>query len=371
MQPIIPTADPIPLPAPYWLFKILLVFTFILHIIAMNMMFGGGVIAAITRFLGRKNETYLQISRDMANKIPALLAATITLGIAPLLFVQVLYGQYFYTSSIVMAWPWFLVLILLTAAYYGFYIASFHKQSQTNSIAPGWFLLVSVVLLFIIGFFYSNNFTLMLRPERWAKAYFQDPSGWNLHWQEGTLIPRFLHFMVASIAIGGLMAVFMGFYRWNKEKEYARRLIHFGSRWFMFATMVQIAVGIWFLISLPKNKMMLFMGGNLLGTIALIIGVAGALASIFLVSDSLRKDDPRKNVWAAIILIFVVIVFMSIMRDVLRNAFLKPYYNPAAFTVKTQWDVLILFLVLLIAGAILWLTMIRRYFFTPKAQAEA
>ena len=62
---------------------------------------------------------------DVAKKLPVFLPATITLGIAPLLFVQVLYGQFFYTSSIVMAWPWFLVLVFLTLAYYGFYYVSY------------------------------------------------------------------------------------------------------------------------------------------------------------------------------------------------------------------------------------------------------
>ena len=66
---------------------------------------------------------------DVAKKLPVLLPATITLGIAPLLFVQVLYGQYFYTSSIIVAWPWFLVLVLLTVAYYGFYYVSFQERA--------------------------------------------------------------------------------------------------------------------------------------------------------------------------------------------------------------------------------------------------
>ena len=33
---LIPSLDPIPLPAPYWVFKLLLVVTFTLHILAMN-----------------------------------------------------------------------------------------------------------------------------------------------------------------------------------------------------------------------------------------------------------------------------------------------------------------------------------------------
>ncbi|MFQ5605501.1 MAG: hypothetical protein ACE5HS_19705 [bacterium] len=41
-QMMLPSLDPIPLPAPFFLFKLLLVLTFVLHILAMNCMFGGG-----------------------------------------------------------------------------------------------------------------------------------------------------------------------------------------------------------------------------------------------------------------------------------------------------------------------------------------
>ena len=42
---VIPTLDPNPLPAPYWVFKLLLIVTFFLHIVAMNFLLGGGVLA--------------------------------------------------------------------------------------------------------------------------------------------------------------------------------------------------------------------------------------------------------------------------------------------------------------------------------------
>jgi len=364
MQAIIPAADPMPLPAPFWLFKLLLIVTFMLHIVAMNLMLGGGVIATVTRFLSGKNEKYLQLSQDISKKLPALLAATITLGVAPLLFVQVLYGQLFYASSIIMGWPWFLVVVILTIAYYGFYLVAFKGEKKTLSM--GWVLLVSIFLIFLVGFFYSNNFTLMLTPGKWIKIYHADPSGWNLNWGEPTLIPRFLHFFIASLAIGGLLLAFVGLFRWEKEKEYARFLIGYGGRWFMYATMVQILVGIWFLISLHKPYMMLYMGKNLLGTISLLIGIVGGLASIFVMSKALRSDDPRRGAITTMTVIGVIVVFMAIMRDILRDSYLESLFKASALATKTQWDVLILFLLLFIGGVILWIIMIKKYFFSPQ-----
>ena len=363
---IIPAIDPMPLPAPFWLFKVLLVLTFILHIVVMNFMFGGGLIAVWTRFFGQKNDKDQRLFKDIVPKIPSLLAATVTLGIAPLLFVQVLYGQFLYTSSIIMAWPWFLVLVLLVLAYYGFYIVSFNKDKKSRSI--GWLMLISVFFIFLVGFFYSNNFTLMNTPSSWAAKYFHDPSGWNLNLSETTLIPRFLHFLVASIAIGSFLLIIIGLFRWKREQDYARFLIVRGGKWFMYATMVQFLVGIWFLISLPRELMLQFMGGNMLGTVSLLISILGGLASIFVMSNGIRNEYPRKPAIWAMGITGIVVVFMAIMRDILRTAYLSPYFKSSDLVVKTQLDVLILFLVLFVIGIAVWVLMIKKYFFTPSAR---
>lgn len=288
---LIPTMDPNPLPAPYWVFKLLLVVTFFLHILAMNFMLGGAVLALVARWRSGNRENSNRMFFDIAKKLPSLLPATITLGIAPLLFVQVLYGQFFYTSSIIMGWPWFLVLVFLTIAYYGFYYASF--QGGQHPGKAGRVMLLSVVLIFIIGFVYSNNLTLSQTPSRWGGKYFSDPSGWNLNLSEPTLIPRFLHFFVAAVAVGGLLLVFMALVKWNRDREYARSIFQFGGKAFMYATMAQFLVGIWFLASLPRDMRMLFLGDNVLATILLVVGVTGGIGAIFLMSEALRKENIR------------------------------------------------------------------------------
>jgi len=52
---------------------------------------------------------------------------------------------------------------------------------------------------------------------------------------------------------------------------------------------------------------------------------------------------------------------MAVMRDLLRGIYLKPYFHPEQFVVKTQWSVFPLFLVLFIAGVALWFVMLYRY----------
>jgi hypothetical protein len=355
----IPIVDPNPLPAPYWVFKLLLIVTFFLHIVAMNCMLGGGVLALVSKWRSKDRENGNRLFFDVAKKLPSLLPATITLGIAPLLFVQVLYGQYFYTSAIIVAWPWFMVLVLLTIAYYCFYYASF--QSVQHAGRAGKALLFSVILVFIIGFVYCNNLTLSETPSRWAGKYFADPGGWNLNLSEPTLFPRYLHFMVAAVAVGGLFLVFVALANWKRDGEYARQVLQFGGKAFMYATMAQIVVGVLFLISLPRDLRMLYMGDNPLATALLLVGIAGGIGAIFLMSDALRKENIRAAAFYVPGITVVVILSMSVMRDILRDAYLKPYFHPEEFAVKTQWSVFPLFLALFIAGVILWFVMLKRY----------
>jgi hypothetical protein len=367
---MVPNIDPNPLPAPYWVFKLLLIVTFFLHILAMNCMLGGAALALLARWRRGTNKFGNRIFFDVAKKVPVLLAATISLGIAPLLFVQVLYGQYFYTSSILLAWPWFLVIVLVIAAYYGFYFVSY--RGERRPLAAGRVMLFSTTLVLIIGFIYTNNITLGLVPSRWAQKYFSSPSGWNLNLSEPTLFPRYLHFMISAVAVGGLVLVLLAWAKWKRDTEYARAIFQFGGRAFLYATMAQFIVGFWFLLSLPHDLIMLFMGTNTLATSLLGFGILGALASIFLMSDALRKDNVGRAAIAVSTLTALIVLTMCVMRDILRDAYLKPYFHPQDFAVKTQWSPLLLFLGLFLAGVALWIVMLMRYgFFTkPKAAAE-
>ena len=356
---LIPALDPNPLPAPYWVFKLLLIVTFVLHILAMNFLLGGGVLALTAKWRAKNGGFGGRLFSDVAKKLPVLLPATITLGIAPLLFVQVLYGQFFYTSSILMAWPWFLVLAMLTAAYYGFYYVSFRSGQHVGK--AGGVMLISVILVFLIGFLFSNNITLSETPARWATKYFADPGGWNLNLTEPALIPRFLHFFTAAVAVGGIFLVFVALANWKRDREYARQVLQFGGKAFMYATMAQFVVGLIFLVSLPRGLRMLFMGDSPLATTLLLVGITGGIAAIFVMSGALRNENIRAAALYTPGVLAVTIACMAVMRDLLRDAYLSPYFHAGQFAVATQWSVLPLFLALFVAGVILWLVMMRRY----------
>lgn len=359
---LVPTLDPLPLPAPEWLLLALLLITFFLHIVAMNLLVGGTLAAFLSAF-AKKTDGARRLFPDLAKTLPSLLAATITLGVAPLLFLQALYGRFFYTSSVLMGGPWMLVLLFVTLAYYALYLVAFRCAAPGRGAAA--LVLAAFALLLAVGFTYSNNLMLALTPDTWAAKYFADRSGWNLNLGEATLVPRALHFLVAAAALGGMLVAFIGMARWRGDPGYGRALVSRGGAWFAHATFAQAIFGTWFLVSLPREKMLLFMGGSPTGTALLCLGIVCGIAAAVIAWKAARLPDPRRGIVHAVVLAALAVASMILVRHLLREAYLAPYSEPAMTAV--QWTVLPLFLVVFLLGVGLWAVMLRRYFRATSA----
>lgn len=332
---LIPTPDAISVP--WGWFYVLLMLTFLLHILVMNAMLGGGIIALISAFRGGEQNTLLD--KEFGYKWPYTIAFAVNMGVAPLLFVQVLYGQFIYSSSILMAVWWFSIFGLLILAYYGAYIYDFKFESLGS---PRIFMLeFSVFILLFVGFLFSNNMTLMLQPEKW-QAYFNNGGGTLLNLSDPSLYPRYLHFVVGSVAVAGLFLALVGHFRFTKSTVNREFLIDQGMTYFTYATAAQIVIGFWFLIALPKQVMMVFMGGSSYGTILLLLGIILGFAALYI--------GYKKQVVMASAITLVTLVAMIFMRDLVRIAYLKPYFQLSDLVVEPEYSPLIFFLVIFAIG---------------------
>ena len=332
---LIPTPDTIPV-AWGW-FQFLLMLTFVFHLLLMNAMLGGAMIALATHI--HKPEGSPAICRQMAHKLTYLIAFAVNFGVAPLLFLQVLYGQFFYTSSVLMARHWLTIIGLLILAYYSAYI--YHLKYKALGAGRVRALWLVVTPLLVIGFLFSNNMTMMLNPEAWSQ-YFSQPNGTLLNLNEPTLFPRYLHFLVASVAIGGLFIALLNHLSRQEDSPGAERRIATGLNWFCAATTLQLGAGTLFFLSLPAQIRHPFLGGETLPTTLLTVGIATALAAIIL--GALRK------IWPTVIAAVGVVVVMAIIRDLVRRAYLAPYFKPADLLVasQSQYGLLALFFILLV-----------------------
>ena len=342
MQIPIPSPDPMPLPAPVWLFRSLLLLTFFLHLVVMNFAFGSSVIALISARRGRQDEYAARLSRQLRSMLPVLVAFTITLGVAALLFVQVLYGQLLYSSSVLLGTPWMAVIPLLIVGYYAFYWSSM-RESQ----AGAW---IGCVILLVIGFAFTNNMTLMLTPERWLAFYRVSTAGFHYNFGDTTVVPRYLHMVLGATALGGLWLVILGVR--EQESGYKQWLARNGGICFSGATILNVMVGFWFLFALPKNVLKVFMGGS--GVAAAILGFSviaaiGAMVHLMLAVNSKKGSRPAVIGIACGIL---AVALMVLVRDFARAAYLAPYFRPTDLQVAPQWGVIALFLVLFAGGLV-------------------
>lgn len=352
---LIPTPDTIPV-AWGWFYALLLV-TFLLHLLVMNAMLGGGIIALISLFRGGKQN--LLLGKEVGYKLPYTIAFAVNMGVAPLLFVQVLFGQFIYSSSVLMAAWWFSIFGLLILAYYAAYIYDFKFDALQGTRTL--LLTFSVAILLFVGFMFSNNMTLMLQPEKWI-AYFNNPGGTLLNVEDPTLWPRYLHFVVGAVAIAGLFLALVGHFGFTKSKVDPTSLIEKGLHYFTNASILQIFIGLWFLMALPKPVMMVFMGKTAYGTALLTIG-------LFLAGAVIYFGYKRKLMLASLIALVEMIV-MILMRDLARFAYLKPYFHPADLKVTPEYSPLIFFLITFAIGLVLIGYMIKLALGCKKEVAE-
>lgn len=309
MNPLVPTPDAIPV-AWGW-FQFLLLLTFPLHLLCMNATVGSAAIGLYARLWPAADGR--RLAHELARLLPFLVAFTVNFGVAPLLFNQVLYGHFLYVSSVLMAVFWLGIIPLLILVYYALYLYDFRCN---RSGAAGTLLLVFALGgLGAIAFVFTNNMTLMLDPLKWT-AYFGNDSGTLLNLDDPTLVPRYLHFLVGALAVGGLVVAVFGKFLGRRDAALEAVAVRLGMATFSWATLVQVLAGVWFLVTLPRPVMLLFMGRDPLAT-------ASFVAALLLVPLALVAGF-RRQIYLAAGCAAGLVVLMSFLRAYVRTGFHKP-----------------------------------------------
>lgn len=334
---LIPVPDTIPAPA--LLFLVLDILLFAVHILLINMILGCGLIAIFKGFNRENDDKSNILHGPSVNKIPTLFAIGINMGVAPLLFIQVIYGHLFYTSSVLMASYWILVIPFLAAAYYGAYIHC--RKYNDCRVISRFALLIMAAMVLYIGLIMTNNNTLMIQPQKWT-GYFENRKGTILNLGDPSVIPRYLHFVTASVAVSGLFLALLWARLEKKAVEGAGEKVKSSLQIFAWATIIQITVGFWFLMALPTDIMQNFIGRNLPATLLLAVGILSALGAVF--SALKGKLKPALTMAAATILLMVI------CRQLLRNFYLETVFRLDSLELSPQYGILTLFLVVLVLG---------------------
>lgn len=358
-----PLVDPIPLPAPVWLFKALHILTLALHFCAVEMLLGGLVAALWLNFSGRQtadstlSKLRLNAAASLSRRLPVVMTYVINLGVPPLLFAQVLYGRALYTSSVLIGLYWLGVIFLLMGCYWHIY--RFNYKVEKNLRA--WpMAAISLFLAYCIAMIYTTNMTLMLRPEVWRDMYTASAVGAHLPPHDPTILPRWLFMIVGGIAAAGLWMVWLSGVK-NIEHNVRAYLSGFGGRLGAVGVLGQVilAFAVW---KAQPATVQAGLSGNSYYMIAVYAWLAGAAAVLLLLGwSSVKRPTSGGPAWAALGLGLVAMLAMASVRDGIRDLTLAgkgfDVWNRQA---DPNWTIVILFLVLFVAGlaGMAWLTAI-------------
>lgn len=358
MTPLpIPLPDPLPLPLPPSVLKALLLVTFSLHLMAVNLAVGGSLLAGFHALRGHPEDREL-VDR-LAPHLPAAVTFAVTLGVAPLLFLQLSYGPFFYTASVLSAVPWLALIFLLMVGYTLLYR---FVESTTLRALSG---ILGALLLLGVGLMLVNVTTLSLRPDLWAVHAAASPHGLRMNFADPTLWPRFLHMAAAILAMAGIFLAGWGAWR---DHAPARRL---GLRWFLGATASQALWGTWLLLRQPQPVLAVLLDGTSAASLSLWLSTGCGALALFMALPASQPGAPARAVWPPVGLALASALGMILCRDQARDAALGAYgFHPSALPYHTDWVSLGVF-VLCFVGLAALLIFILRWALQPLANHDA
>lgn len=322
----IPRDIPLPLPAGQVELEAAIVLLFLVHILFVNLMVGGSLLCVMYEIAGLRDRKWDALARAVAETITVNKSMAVVLGVAPLLAINVLYTVYFYSANALTGTAWMMIVPLVATA---FLITYAHKYSW-DALADHKGLhiglgMAGAGLLLAVPFIFLANVNLMLFPERWA-----DVHGFLSTLALPNVLPRYLHFAVASLGVSGLF-----FAGWFSRQRFDGPVLesfdrptlrgHFASVAFG-ASALQFVAGPLVLFTLPAH--------GLSWALVLNVGLAVSLAlgALHFLWQETRHPEPilGRRYWLAVGLLTGTVIFMAYARHLYREEALEPHQQRMA-----------------------------------------
>lgn len=340
---IIPEDIELVIPGNVGFFEFLIVFSFLVHILFVNITVGSSAMAVFQEMKGiRTNRAEDDaLAAQLATHTSILKSIAVVMGIAPLLIISVIYTQYFYPSTILIGKAWLSLLLILIVAFLLLYVYKFtwnkmvddrKKRVHVLIGATGSLLLLFVPLIFIV------NVVSMLYPDMWegSKGFFHGLTYYPQVWQ------RYFHFVLASFAVAGFYLYF-----WNnrlqkkttdlEEHESAtyKQGKKLGLQVMIGTTALQFITGFWLLMRFEPEIRLLYMGEDGLLTSLLMGSILITMLLLYFLY-LLLKHDKRKYFMMALASFIFVLGIMGWMRHELRETYIKPYKEEMPQTTEVK-----------------------------------
>lgn len=365
---LVSPSSPLGAPAPYWFLVTFKVLGFTLHVIPMNIWLAGTLLAMVLRWRG--GEHARRFSGRLMNQMPIIIALGINFGIVPLLFTQVAYYRVFYPATILMAWPWFSVIILVMLAYYGVYIyvVGLRRDRLTPlRRAAGW---LASLLFVAISFIFSNAFSLMTNVRAWPALWEKTsvagaPLGIALNTGDPTLWPRWLMMLGLALTTTAAYAVVdADVFAFRESTAYRRWISGFALRLYSLGIVWYGLAGSWYVFGTwPVDLQQMMLGGSLIALTA-VTALSPGLPWLLILAQ--RHGMTRALAMATALAQAGVVGLNAISRQVVQNAELRRFLDVTTEPVNLQASPLIVFLLLFVAGLVVVGWMVRKAFVAAR-----
>ncbi|MGH7144031.1 MAG: hypothetical protein ACREJ2_07805 [Planctomycetota bacterium] len=180
---------PFGFPGPTALYLVLYVVTLIIHVLFMNYVLAGSAVLAVaglwrwqTHGLTRPSPTR-ELLRDW---LPFFLSAAITAGIAPLLFIQILYRHAYYTANLLLFHRWMAILPVLILGFYLLYLLKSRAIAAWRPWQRALTGALAMLCFWFTAYSWTENHMLSLHPALWASFY---AGGHTFYWNP-LMVPR-------------------------------------------------------------------------------------------------------------------------------------------------------------------------------------
>lgn len=220
------TIFPLGFPFATAFYMTLFVLTLVVHVVFMNYVLAGVGYLAVHACIGqrRPGEPSVPtadatgyrfpptIAGTLVDWMPTMLSAAITAGVAPLLFVQILYQEQVYTANLLMFNRWMSILPVLIVGFYTLYLLKSHWLSRRPALVRLFVAVFPFLCVFFTAYTWTEEHLLSVRGTEFHRAFYQTE---RQIYFEPQMIPR-----LSVWALGALptMAMFVGWQLWAKAR---------------------------------------------------------------------------------------------------------------------------------------------------------
>lgn len=177
---------PLGFPGPTAFYLVLVVTTLFVHMVFMHYVLGGAAYLAVGRLFGRRLTAACGWQAMLVDWLPLATGLAITAGIAPLLFLQILYREGFYTANLLLSHRWMAILPVLILSFYLLYLQKSAWLARRGPVARAAVAWLSFAGFWFIAWSWTENHLLSLDRAAWPRIYATAALGY----ESSGLVPR-------------------------------------------------------------------------------------------------------------------------------------------------------------------------------------